>query len=65
VTGRWTPSPGAEQSFELQAESVRVLGNNDAAVSTSEAYENITNLKLTIHFPVNLDIAFAKEISNT
>jgi aspartyl/asparaginyl-tRNA synthetase len=37
VTGRWTPSPGAEQSFELHADSVRVLGTNDATVSISGA----------------------------
>ncbi|KAF1843898.1 asparaginyl-tRNA synthetase [Cucurbitaria berberidis CBS 394.84] len=30
VTGKWTPSPGQEQSHELQVESVRVLGENDA-----------------------------------
>ncbi|KAJ4291199.1 asparaginyl-tRNA synthetase [Kalmusia sp. IMI 367209] len=33
VTGRWEPSPGAEQSFELQADRVRVLGDNDATTS--------------------------------
>jgi asparaginyl-tRNA synthetase len=31
-TGKWTPSPGQEQSHELQVNNVRILGENDATV---------------------------------
>ncbi|KAF2267685.1 asparaginyl-tRNA synthetase [Lojkania enalia] len=31
VTGQWKPSPGQGQCYELQAQSVRILGDNDAA----------------------------------
>ncbi|KAF2658140.1 asparaginyl-tRNA synthetase [Lophiostoma macrostomum CBS 122681] len=31
ITGNWTPSPGQEQARELQASSIRILGQNDAA----------------------------------
>lgn len=30
LTGKWTPSPGQEQSHELQVERVQILGENDA-----------------------------------
>ncbi|KAF2641408.1 asparaginyl-tRNA synthetase [Massarina eburnea CBS 473.64] len=33
IGGRWTPSRGSEQSHELQAETVRILGENDATTS--------------------------------
>ncbi|KAF2201896.1 asparaginyl-tRNA synthetase [Delitschia confertaspora ATCC 74209] len=31
ITGQWTPSPGNKQSHELQVESVRILGENNAS----------------------------------
>lgn len=37
VTGKWSASKGQEQSHELQVDSIRVLGDNDAAVSTPHA----------------------------
>ncbi|CAI6338849.1 unnamed protein product [Periconia digitata] len=33
VTGRWSPSPGSGQSHELQAETLRIQGENDATTS--------------------------------
>ncbi|KAF2129947.1 asparaginyl-tRNA synthetase [Dothidotthia symphoricarpi CBS 119687] len=33
ATGRWIPSPGQDQSHELQVENIRILGENDAATS--------------------------------
>jgi asparaginyl-tRNA synthetase len=33
ITGNWQPTPsGKEQSYELHAQSVKVLGDNDSAV---------------------------------
>jgi asparaginyl-tRNA synthetase len=32
VTGKWTPSQGQGQSYELQVDDVRILGENNAAV---------------------------------
>lgn len=46
VTGRWTPSLGKGQTHELQAESVRVLGENDAAVSQVISLAHNTNTQL-------------------
>lgn len=43
ITGRWTPSPGQGQTHELQADSVRVLGENDAAVSHAMSLAHNTN----------------------
>jgi aspartyl/asparaginyl-tRNA synthetase len=35
ITGSWQPSPsGKEQSYELHAQAVKVLGENDSAVRT-------------------------------
>ena len=42
VTGRWASSPGTEQSFEIQADSVRLLGSNDATVSALGACGHVT-----------------------
>jgi asparaginyl-tRNA synthetase len=35
IAGQWTPSRGAGQSYELQAHSVRILGQNDPTVSAA------------------------------
>jgi asparaginyl-tRNA synthetase len=31
ITGQWKPSPGQEQAHELQADTIRILGHNDAS----------------------------------
>ncbi|KAF2444172.1 mitochondrial carrier [Karstenula rhodostoma CBS 690.94] len=57
VTGRWTPSPGAEQSFELQADSVRVLGTNDATTSPlQKKYQTPEFLRTLPHLRARLPI---------
>lgn len=65
VTGRWEPSRGAQQSFELHADTVRVLGDNDAAVSTPPPSQSplvnwLTSVRLS-----HPDITLAKKVSNT
>ena len=40
--GRWIPSPaGKEQSHELQVERVKILGDNDAAVRSTDRIQPI------------------------
>ncbi|KAF9731442.1 hypothetical protein PMIN06_000455 [Paraphaeosphaeria minitans] len=57
VTGRWTPSPGAEQSFELHADSVRVLGTNDAVTSPlQKKYQTPEYLRTLPHLRARLPI---------
>ncbi|KAF1977140.1 asparaginyl-tRNA synthetase [Bimuria novae-zelandiae CBS 107.79] len=55
VTGRWTPSPGAEQSFELQADNVRILGSNDATTSPiQKKYQTPEFLRTVPHLRARL-----------
>ncbi|KAF2278373.1 asparaginyl-tRNA synthetase [Westerdykella ornata] len=57
ITGQWVPSPGQEQSHELQANSVRVLGPNDAATNplqkkyhTNEFLRTLPHLRSRLPF---------------
>jgi asparaginyl-tRNA synthetase len=46
VTGKWTPSKGQGQLYELQVDNVRILGGNDAAVSVSTSWHVVPHLTL-------------------
>ncbi|OAL46062.1 asparaginyl-tRNA synthetase [Pyrenochaeta sp. DS3sAY3a] len=57
VTGKWTPSQGQGQAYELQAEEVKVLGENDAATNpiqkkyqTAEFLRTIPHLRSRLPF---------------
>ncbi|KAF2176326.1 asparaginyl-tRNA synthetase [Zopfia rhizophila CBS 207.26] len=57
ITGQWTPSPGQEQTYELQADSVRMLGQNDAATyplqkkyHTTEFLRSLPHLRSRLPF---------------
>ncbi|KAF2121724.1 mitochondrial carrier domain-containing protein [Lophiotrema nucula] len=57
ITGQWKPSPGQGQSHELQADSVRILGDNDAATSplqkkyqTAEFVRTLPHLRSRLPF---------------
>ncbi|KAF2864643.1 hypothetical protein BDV95DRAFT_555765 [Massariosphaeria phaeospora] len=51
ATGRWTPSPGHEQSHELHVDSLRVLGQNDAAkYHTPEFLRTLPHLRSRLPF---------------
>ncbi|KAF2685750.1 asparaginyl-tRNA synthetase [Lentithecium fluviatile CBS 122367] len=52
VAGRWTPSRGAGQTYELQVDSVRILGGNDATkYQTPEFLRTVPHLRARL--PLN------------
>lgn len=44
VTGKWTPSQGQGQAYELQAEEVKVLGENDATVRCLSSWRGLSQV---------------------
>jgi hypothetical protein len=62
ITGTWQPSPsGKEQSYELQAQSVKVLGDNDSAVRLLHLF--LYSFLSLAHSHISVGLSHPEEIS--
>ncbi|RDI84219.1 hypothetical protein Vi05172_g5865 [Venturia inaequalis] len=53
ITGNWQPSPaGKEQSHELQAHTVRAMGDNDSAVRLSYEINHVESSRMKQTYPI-------------